>query len=238
VISTRLPGLAEKVIDKTLKVTRERLSPAGAQIIAEKRIDHDAQMLARSIREMLDAGAELVLTFGASAIADRRDVIPAAIEHAGGRIEHFGMPVDPGNLMLIGEVNGRPVLGAPGCARSPKENGFDWVLARLLAGLPVGREEIAGMGVGGLLMEIVTRPQLREEPVPVQKKIAAIVLAAGMSRRMEGKNKLLEDFGGKPLVRHAVEAALGSKASPVIVVTGRDDTCNSAKRSRGSMSAL
>lgn len=223
VISTRLPGLAEKVIDKTLKVTRERLSPAGAQIIAEKRIDHDAQMLARSIREMLDAGAELVLTFGASAIADRRDVIPAAIEHAGGRIEHFGMPVDPGNLMLIGEVNGRPVLGAPGCARSPKENGFDWVLARLLAGLPVGREEIAGMGVGGLLMEIVTRPQLREEPVPVQKKIAAIVLAAGMSRRMEGKNKLLEDFGGKPLVRHAVEAALGSKASPVIVVTGRDD---------------
>ncbi len=224
VISTRLPGLAEKVIDKTLKVTRERLSPAGAQIIAEKRIDHDAQMLARSIREMLDAGAELVLTFGASAIADRRDVIPAAIEHAGGRIEHFGMPVDPGNLMLIGEVNGRPVLGAPGCARSPKENGFDWVLARLLAGLPVGREEIAGMGVGGLLMEIVTRPQLREEPVPVQKKIAAIVLAAGMSRRMEGKNKLLEDFGGKPLVRHAVEAALGSKALPVIVVTGRDNT--------------
>jgi len=125
VVSTRLPGLAEKVIEKTLKVTRERLVPAGASIVAETRIDHDAKLLTQSIREALDAGAELVLVFGASAIADRRDVIPAAIENAGGRIEHFGMPVDPGNLMLIGEVGGRPVLGAPGCARSPKENGFD-----------------------------------------------------------------------------------------------------------------
>jgi molybdenum cofactor cytidylyltransferase len=221
VVSTRLPGLAEKVIEKTLKVTRERLTPAGAVIIADKRIDHDAQKLSQAIRELLDTGAELVLVFGASAIADRRDVIPSAIENAGGRIEHFGMPVDPGNLMLIGDVGGAPVLGAPGCARSPKENGFDWVLARLLAKLPVRREEIAGMGVGGLLMEIVTRPQPREEATPDAKKnVAAIVLAAGQSRRMEGKNKLLEDFGGKPLVRRAVEAALGSKASPVIVVTG------------------
>lgn len=223
VISTRLPGLAEKVLDKTLKVTRDRLAPAGAGIVVDKRIDHDTKMLSQSIRETLDAGAELVLVFGASAIADRRDVIPAAIESAGGHVEHFGMPVDPGNLMLIGEIGGRPVLGAPGCARSPKENGFDWVLARMLTGLPVRRAEIAGMGVGGLLMEIITRPQLREEISPESKKnIAAIVLAAGQSSRMGGRNKLLEDFCGKPLVRHAVEAAVGSKASPVIVVTGKD----------------
>ena len=86
----------------------------------------------------------------------------AAIEAAGGRVEHFGMPVDPGNLLLLGRLaDGRPVLGAPGCARSPKENGFDWVLHRLLAGLPVGSAEIAQLGVGGLLMEIVSRPQPR-----------------------------------------------------------------------------
>lgn len=224
VISTRLPGLAEKVIEKTLKVTRERLMPAGAAIVAEKRIDHDAQKLSASIREMLDAGAELLLVFGASAIADRRDVIPSAIENAGGQIEHFGMPVDPGNLMLIGEINGKPVLGAPGCARSPKENGFDWVLSRLLAGLPVKRDEIAGMGVGGLLMEIVTRPQPREEvSAEANKRVAAIVLAAGRSSRMRGPNKLLEEVDGKTLVRRAVEAALASKASSVTVVTGHDE---------------
>jgi molybdenum cofactor cytidylyltransferase len=222
VISTRLPGLAEKVIEKTIKVTRDRLAPTGATIVAEKRIDHDTQELSQSIHDVVQAGAELVLIFGASAIADRRDAIPAAIENSGGRIEHFGMPVDPGNLMLIGEVNDTPVIGAPGCARSPKENGFDWVLARLLSGLTVKREDLAGMGVGGLLMEIVTRPQPREEPVLSKKNVAAVVLAAGQSSRMEGSNKLLEDFRGEPLVRHAAKAALASKASPVIVVTGKD----------------
>ncbi len=72
------------------------------------------------------------------------------------------MPVDPGNLLLVGELDGRPVLGAPGCARSPAENGFDWVLKRILAGLEVSESDITGMGVGGLLMEIVSRPQPRE----------------------------------------------------------------------------
>ena len=72
------------------------------------------------------------------------------------------MPVDPGNLLLIGNAGGVPVLGAPGCARSPVENGFDWVLMRLLAGLKVTRADLTGMGVGGLLMEIVTRPQPRK----------------------------------------------------------------------------
>ena len=135
VVSTLLPGLSPKVIDKTLKITAERLAPANATIVAERRVPHERAALARALGEVLKQGAELVIVFGASAIADRRDVIPAALEAIGGRIEHFGMPVDPGNLLLIGTATGHPVLGAPGCARSPKENGFDWVLMRLLAGL-------------------------------------------------------------------------------------------------------
>jgi molybdenum cofactor cytidylyltransferase len=147
-------------------------------------------------------------------------VIPAAVEAIGGRIEHFGMPVDPGNLLLLADARGRPVLGAPGCARSPKENGFDWVLMRLLAGLEVPREAITGLGVGGLLMEIVTRPQPRDEPIAESRKIATVLLAAGRSTRMGGPNKLVAEIGGKPLVRIAAEQALASRAKPVIVVTG------------------
>jgi molybdenum cofactor cytidylyltransferase len=221
VVSTLLPGLAPKVIEKTLKITTERLAPAGATIVAERRVPHECAALARALDEVLKAGAELAIVFGASAIADRRDVIPAALESIGGHVEHFGMPVDPGNLLMIGDADGRPVLGAPGCARSPKENGFDWVLMRLLAGLPVPREDITGLGVGGLLMEIVTRPQPRTEPAPEKgRAIAAVVLAAGKSSRMGGPNKLLAEIGGKPLVRHVVDAALASRARPVVVVTG------------------
>ena len=221
VVSTLLPGLAPKVIEKTLKITAERMAPAGANIVAERRVPHERAALARALDEVLKAGAELAIVFGASAIADRRDVIPSALESIGGHVEHFGMPVDPGNLLMIGDADGRPVLGAPGCARSPKENGFDWVLMRLLAGLPVPREDITGLGVGGLLMEIVTRPQPRTEPAPEKgRAIAAVVLAAGRSSRMGGPNKLLAEIGGKPLVRHVVDAALASRARPLVVVTG------------------
>jgi len=220
VVSTLLPGLANKVIEKTLRVTQERLAPAGAFIMAERRVPHETAPLARALEDVLKEGAELVLVFGASAIADRRDVIPAAIEAVGGNIEHFGMPVDPGNLMLIASAHGHPVLGAPGCARSPKENGFDWVLARLLCGLPVTRRDVTGMGVGGLLMEIVTRPQPRAIEARPGRRLAAIVLAAGRSTRMGGPNKLVAEISGLPLVRIAAEQALRSRARPVIVVTG------------------
>ena len=125
--------------------------------------------------------------------------------------------------MLIGRLHGQAVLGAPGCARSPKENGFDWVLMRLLAGLPVSRADITGMGVGGLLMEIVTRPQPREEPAPEKgRRVAAVVLAAGRSTRMGAVNKMLAVIDGKPLVRIAAEQAVASRAKPVIVVTGHE----------------
>jgi molybdenum cofactor cytidylyltransferase len=229
VVSTLLPGLADKVIEKTLKILGDRIAPAGAAIVAERRVPHESRALAQALDEVLRAGAELVIVFGASAIADRRDIIPAAVEAIGGIIGHFGMPVDPGNLLLIADARGRPVLGAPGCARSPKENGFDWVLMRLLAGLEVKGEDIAGMGVGGLLMEIVTRPQPREAPPPpaaaaasVGRRVAAIVLAAGRSTRMGGPNKLLEQISGKPLVRIAAEEALASRARPVVVVSGHE----------------
>ena len=160
VISTLLPGLKASVIAKTLKVLEDRLAPSGSLILMETRVAHDAETVAFAIDKMAPHCDALIL-FGASAITDRRDVIPTAIERSGGRIEHFGMPVDPGNLLLLARRGEQPILGAPGCARSPKENGFDWVLSRLLADVPISRADIQGMGVGGLLMEIASRPQPR-----------------------------------------------------------------------------
>ncbi len=222
VISTMLPGLKPSVIDKTLRVLAERIKPGASVIAVDKRIAHELLPLAEALRAEAAGRSDIIVVFGASAITDRRDVIPAAIEHAGGRIEHLGMPVDPGNLLLIGGINGKPVIGAPGCARSPNENGFDWVLQRLQADLAVTADDIRGMGVGGLLMEIVSRPQPRAPGHALGGlRAAAIILAAGRALRM-GSNKLSESYQGKPLVRHAAEAALASQAQPVIVVTGNE----------------
>ncbi len=222
-IQTRLPGTREAVLDKTSKVTAARLTELGSRLRRDERCDHDAAALAAAIGEAADC--DVILISGASAIVDRRDVVPAGLVAAGGTVTHFGMPVDPGNLMLTGSLDERPVLGLPGCARSPKLNGLDWVLWRLFAGLPVDGAGIAGMGVGGLLKEIPSRPQPRQSTAPAPgslPRVAAVVLAAGQSRRMGATNKLLAPVDGRPMVRHAVDAALASQADPVVVVTGHD----------------
>jgi molybdenum cofactor cytidylyltransferase len=153
-------------------------------------------------------------------------VVPAAVERAGGWIERLGMPVDPGNLLMLGQLDGAPFLGLPGCVRSPKLNGFDWVLPRLIADLPVTRHDIVRMGVGGLLKEIPSRPQPRAgatpASVPRAPRIGALVLAAGRSTRMGSANKLLAEVEGAPMVIRAVDAALASQAAKVVVVTGHD----------------
>ncbi len=161
VASTVLPGLKESVIAKTLRALEARLAPTGARVVAHLATPHETGPLSEAL-ERLARDADLIIVFGASAITDRRDIIPAAIEAFGGRIERFGMPVDPGNLLLLAARGETPIVGAPGCARSPKENGFDWVLQRMLAGAPISDADIREMGVGGLLMEIASRPQPRE----------------------------------------------------------------------------
>ncbi|MDG4881318.1 molybdopterin-binding/glycosyltransferase family 2 protein [Mesorhizobium sp. WSM4884] len=224
VIQTTLPGVKPSVLDKTLRVTEARLARSGGRLMAERRTPHEIAPVAEAAAA-LARDNDMVVIFGASAMSDFADVVPAAIERAGGTVIRAGMPVDPGNLLVLGTLGGKRVIGAPGCARSPKENGFDWVLDRLIAGLDVTARDIAGMGVGGLLMEIPTRPQPRE-PLPApqsaraEPKVDIVLLAAGRSSRMGGPNKLLALFDGKPLVRRTAERALGSKAASTIVVTG------------------
>jgi len=225
-IQTELPSVKASVLDKTVGITASRVSRLGGRLIGESRSTHEIDALAARLQGV---NGDLVLIAGASAITDRRDVLPAAIEAAGGEIMHFGMPVDPGNLLLLARLDDRPVLGLPGCARSPKPNGFDWVLERLFAGLEVTSHDIMGMGVGGLLTEIESRPQPRnrspEDAVTSQAKgkIAALVLAAGRSTRMGRENKLLMEIDGKPMVVHAVDAMLASPhVDMVIVVTGHE----------------
>lgn len=165
VISTLLPHLKNSTVIKTLRALETRLAPSQSRIVADERVPHDTASIVAALKNPSVALADVVIIFGASAVTDRRDVVPAAMAGAGGVVRHVGMPVDPGNLLVLGDLDGRPVIGAPGCARSPRENGFDWVLNRLLCDLPVSACDIMRMGVGGLLKEIGTRPQPREGSV-------------------------------------------------------------------------
>jgi molybdenum cofactor cytidylyltransferase len=228
-IVTHLPGTKESVLAKTEAAVAQRLETLGSTLGASLRCPHREEAIAQALRDLTAQGLSPLLVFGASAIVDRRDVIPAAIIAAGGSIDHFGMPVDPGNLLLIGRAGATPVVGLPGCARSPKLNGFDWVLQRLLAEVAVRGEDLMRMGVGGLLKE-VPRPMPREaaalkedqSAAPRMPRIAALVLAAGSSRRMGRDNKLLQPIAGRAIVARVVDAVLGSAVTSVIVVLGHE----------------
>lgn len=226
-VATELPSLKPAVMDKTTRVLERRLAASGNRLARELRVAHRSDAVATAICQAtiaLDRSPRLVIIFGASAVIDEDDVIPAAIRQAGGEILSVGMPVDPGNLMVLGRVGDTYVVGAPGCARSPKENGFDWVLDRILAGEKPDAHDLRGMGVGGLLMEIETRPQPRDSSPENGRRVAvaAVILAAGKSSRMgeSGTHKLLAEFDGKPLVRRTAETALAADVASVTVVTG------------------
>ena len=238
-LQTTLPGVQAKVLEKTSAVIEARVNDLGSTLSSGRQCGHDPGAVAAALLEIAagDAagGAEVILIVGASATTDRRDVSPEGIVEAGGRIDHFGMPVDPGNLLVIAALGDVRVLALPGSARSPKIGGNDLVLERLLAKLPVDATHIRAMGTGGLLKEIASRPLPRAEAAPRQEpkttaaavagagpRIAGVVLAGGQSRRMGVVNKLLVKVDGKAMVRHAVDTVREAGAAPIIVVTGHE----------------
>ncbi len=232
-VLTRRPGLKEDVLHATSAVTRERVEALGSRLALELRCPHEAQAIMAALHESRAAGCDLALIAGATTTKDRKDLVPSAVVAAGGVIEHFGMPVEPGNMLLLAHIGPMPVVILPGCARSRRINGLDWVLRRLLARLPVTRRDIMGMGVGGLIRSPLEpddepdgtsqrSPGARRPHTTCGPQVAALVLAAGTSSRMGTDNKLLIEVDGVAMVVRAVNAALASRVASVTVVTGHE----------------
>lgn len=156
---TDVPGQEEKLISKGRRAIEARLRTLGMTLAGVETTRHETAPMAEALARLPGA---MVLILTGSATSDLNDTAPEAVRAAGGHVARFGMPVDPGNLLFHGSLGGRPVLGLPGCARSPALNGADWVLERMACGLAVSDDDIAAMGVGGLLKEVPTRPQPRE----------------------------------------------------------------------------
>ncbi len=220
-LQTTLSSLKPSVHDKTRVVTQHRLEARGAVLDDERRCAHNEQALTRLLTDAAQSSVDWLLIVGGSAISDRRDVIPAAIEAAGGEVIRYGLPVDPGNLLLLGRLGDKVVLGLPGCARSPKYNGLDQLLDRLACDIAIDDQWLNSLSVGGLLAEVLDRPQPRVSAnrAPI---VHGLVLAAGMSRRMGDRNKLLLPWKGATMVESVVQSLHQSAVSSTVVVTGHE----------------
>jgi len=227
-ILTSNPGMKSSVLDSTREVTSARLKTLGCNIAFEERCGHTIDEVSQALRTAMASDCDLILISGATVTSDVNDVIPTAIVNQGGKIVHHGMPVEPGNMLLLARMENRQVVNLPGCSRSPKLNGLDWILQRLIAGIPVNARDIQMMGVGGLIKDI---PYMGRRHAKVSKylqtaltppKVTAVILAAGQSRRMGETNKLLAPIGEAAMISHVVRAAVDSDAQQVLVVTGHE----------------
>ena len=224
-IQTRIPGMADKILKATEQTAKQRLNQLGCALVDSRVVAHEAAAINQAITASRANGPAVMLIAGGSAIADRRDEVPMGVIAAGGRIDHFGLPVDPGNLLMLSHIDEMPVIGMPGCARSIKMNGFDWILHLLLADLRIDAAEIADMAAGGLLMEIVSRPLPRrmvERRQISNATIGGVILAAGQSQRMGAQNKLLAEIDGVPIIRRTAQALLDGGLNDLVIVTGHE----------------
>lgn len=159
------PSTEGRIVRSFETALRSRIAALGSTITTVDFVpledEADEQRLANTIQTRLAAGHDLIILAGETAIMDRYDIAPRAIERAGGDITCFGAPVDPGNLLMLAYHGKIPILGAPSCARSPKENIVDLVLPRLLAGDLLTAADIIAFGHGGLLEDVPERPAPR-----------------------------------------------------------------------------
>jgi molybdenum cofactor cytidylyltransferase len=145
---------------------RERIEKLGSSVDRTDFVALDDEAgesaLAEMLEQQISTGVKIILIAGETAIMDAHDIVPRAVERAGGTVESVGAPVDPGNLLMLAYVNHVPVVGAPGCARSRKKNIVDWILPRLLAGDRLTRRDIIKLGHGGLLQDVPERGMPRD----------------------------------------------------------------------------
>ncbi|PCI63143.1 MAG: 4-diphosphocytidyl-2C-methyl-D-erythritol kinase [Kordiimonadales bacterium] len=206
---------------KLVEATKSRLSSLGTSSPVTVDCAHTVTAVKTALLSQADSDCDLILLTGISAISDIRDVIPAALKAAGGSVTHLGMPVDPGNLLMLGTLAGKTAIGIPRCAASPMLNGFDWVLERFAARLPIDSRALQKMAIGGLLKEVTERPEPRSPTArPASHLTAAIVLAAGKSSRSGQSHKLLSRIGNATVIEKTLSSLASAGIPSPLVITG------------------
>ncbi|WP_422482356.1 molybdopterin-binding protein [Pleomorphochaeta sp. DL1XJH-081] len=151
VVTTGNEVFHHRIIDTFTPTIVEKLQEYGCEMIAHELSDDDNTHIEACIKSMVEnKDIELILCTGGMSV-DPDDRTPLAIRNSGADIISYGAPVLPGAMFMIGYLpDGIPICGLPGCVMFSKRTIFDLVLPRVLAGIKITPEYLAGLGNGGL----------------------------------------------------------------------------------------
>ncbi|MCL1791024.1 MAG: molybdopterin-binding protein [Peptococcaceae bacterium] len=160
VIATGNEVFYKRIVDSFTPVITEKVREFGGVICDQDVLPDKPELITARILEAIDKGAEMVICTGGMSV-DPDDKTPLAIKNTGADIVSYGAPVLPGAMFLLSYYAGTiPVLGLPGCVMYAKRTIFDLVLPRLMADARITREDLAGLGHGGLCLscDVCTYP--------------------------------------------------------------------------------
>lgn len=138
-----------RIEDKFGPAVRSKLEAFGSEVAEQRFAPDDRQTIVKEIHYLLEQRYDMILVTGGMSV-DPDDRTPGAIKASGADIVSYGTPMLPGSMLLIGYLNGVPIMGLPGCVMHDPYTSFDVLLPRILAGDIIVRDDIISMGYGGL----------------------------------------------------------------------------------------
>lgn len=152
IILTGSPEARERVEKTYIPPIQGRVQELEGTVVATEYVDHKEAAIAEAVGRAQQMKVDCIILAGETSIMDATDVTPTGIRQAGGTIEVYGAPVEPGNLLLLAYLDRMPIVGAPGCVKSRDINVVDLILPRLLAGEHVRKKDVVALANGGLLI--------------------------------------------------------------------------------------
>ncbi|HOP39701.1 MAG TPA: molybdopterin-binding protein [Geobacteraceae bacterium] len=137
-----------RIKDKFGPVVRDKFAAMGSEVFRQIIVPDDVPTIIRSIQELLDQGAEMIICSGGMSV-DPDDRTPASIRGVGGEVITYGSPTFPGSMFMLSYLGAVPIIGLPGCAMYHKATIFDLIVPRILAGDRISRDDIVALGHGG-----------------------------------------------------------------------------------------
>ncbi|MCK7494192.1 MAG: molybdopterin-binding protein [Comamonadaceae bacterium] len=191
-----------RVKDAFAPVITKKIEQCGGTVVGLAYAPDDERIIGERLREMIDAGADLLITTGGMSV-DPDDVTRFAVRSLGAVDMTYGSAVLPGAMVLVAYVEKQstvgshqaafrkhqanteskqeviPVLGIPACGMYHKTTIFDLVLPRILAGERIGRRELAELGHGGLCLNC---KECRFPRLPLREMRSVASLRHSLSR--------------------------------------------------------